>query len=129
MTAPFAIYIDKNRTVSEDIVLYQEDGGGLTLNVSDRVRFKVYRRDAATPILDIDTIGTLTGGSIITVTQTASAAMATLKICQVDIASIDPGAYSCEIDVVDSGDSDLIKSAGRGVLVVFGSGGGDIGTT
>ena len=127
MSDPFVIYLDKNRTVSHDIILYQEDGGGLTLNANDKVRLKVFRRDASTPVLDIDSIGALTGGSLITVTNTASAAMATVKFCQADLADILPGIWAAELSVVDSGDSNKIKIAGRGTVAIFGTGGGDIG--
>jgi hypothetical protein len=129
MSTGFEIYFDKNRTVSQDIVLYQADGGGLTLNSGDKVRFRVWRRDQTTPLIDVNNIAALDGGSIVTVTGLASAAMATVKICQADIASVDPGIYDAEIVVVDSGDSNLAKSAGRGICGIFSSGGGSIGAT
>jgi len=125
----FAVFFPKNRTSSQVITLFEADENGLTLNADDKVRFKVWRRDQAVPILDIDSIGALAGGSVITVDQTASAAQVTLKVCQADIASIVPGTYSASVEVVDSGDSNLIKVAEFGTAAFFPSGGGSIGPT
>ena len=125
----FEVFFYKNRTVSETITLYEPDGNGLTLNSGDKVRFKAWRRDQQTPILDIDNIGALSGGSLITVVQVASAAVVTLKVCQADIASVDVGPYDASIEVVDSGDSNLIKVAEHGICHLLPSGGGDIGIT
>ena len=125
----FELVCHRGRTNSLVLTLFEADDNGLTLNSDDKVRFKVWRRNNATPVLDIDSIGALSGGSIITVTQTASAAEATLKLCQADTASLDPGVYSAEISVVDSGDSNLLKCAEQGQFLLLPSGGGDIGAT
>ena len=125
----FEVFFYKNRTSSDVITLYQADDSGLTLNSGDKVRFKVYRRDQAIPALDIDSIEALSGGSLVTVNQIASAAQVTLKVCQADIASLPPGAYEAEISVVDSGDSNLVKVAEVGSVNILQSGGGDVGAT
>lgn len=125
----FEVFFHKNRTSSDVITLYEADDNGLTLNSGDKIRFKVYRRDQSTPVLDIDSVAALTGGSFITVDQIASAAQVTLKVCQSDISIIVPGAYDAELDVIDSGDSNLIKLAEQGVAHVLGTSGGDIGIT
>jgi hypothetical protein len=125
----FELFLPKNRTSYHSITLYEADDNGLTLAAEDEVRLKVYRRDQATPILDIDSIGALSNGSIITIDQTASAAMATLKVVQGDIADAVLGAYDAELSVVDSADSNRIKVAEQGTVHILGTGGGDIGAT
>ncbi len=123
----FELYFYKYRTETQVVTLEEADGNGLTLNAGDKVRFKVWRRDQSTPVLDMDSISALAGGSVVTVTQTASAAEATIKVCQVDVSTLDPGPYSASIEVVDSGDSNLIKMADEGVFQLLATGGGDLG--
>ncbi len=123
----FEVFFNRRRTESQVITLYQEGGTlGLTLNLADVVRFKMYRRDQATPILDVDSVAATSGGSVIVITQVASAAVVTLTMGQEDL-NIDPGTYESEVSVVDSGDGYKIKLAELGVVHVLGTGGGDIG--
>ncbi|HTI50343.1 MAG TPA: hypothetical protein VL475_05310 [Planctomycetaceae bacterium] len=125
----FELFFQKGRTSSEVVTLYEANGNGLTLYSGDKVRFKVYRRDAATPVLDIDSVGALSGGSLVTVDQIASAAQVTLKMCQGDTSGLTAGAYDAELTVVDSGDSNLIKTVETGLVHFLPSPGGDIGLT
>jgi hypothetical protein len=99
------------------------------LGASDKLRFKLFRRDQATPILDLLSGTATSSGSVLTITQTASAAEATLKVAQGDLASIVPGVYSAELSVVDHADSDLIKDADEGIVTILASGGGSVGLT
>lgn len=125
----FELFFHKNRTGYQSITLYEADDNGLTLAANDEVRLKVYRRDQATPLLDIDSIGALAGGSLISITQTASAATATLLVAQGDISAAALGSYSAELSVIDSADSNRIKVAEQGIVHILGTGGGDIGLT
>lgn len=125
----FEVFFYRNRTSEQVITLFEADGNGLTLNSGDKVRFKIFRRDQATPILDISSIAALTGGSVVTVTQVASAAQATLRVCQADLTDIAAGTYDAEISVVDSADSNLIKLAEVGSANILPTGGGGIGAS
>lgn len=125
----FELFFNRNRTSTQSITLYQADGGGLTLGGSDKLRFKLFRRDGATPILDLVSGTATSSGSQLTITQTASAAQATLKIAQGDLATVAPGVYSASLSVVDHADSDLIKDADEGIVTILASGGGSVGLT
>jgi hypothetical protein len=125
----FELFFNRNRTSTQSITLEEADGNGLTLGASDKLRFKLFRRDQATPILDLLSGTATSSGSVLTITQTASAAEATLKVAQGDLASIVPGVYSAELSVVDHADSDLIKDADEGIVTILASGGGSVGLT
>ncbi len=121
----FFVRFNKNRTSDDTVNLFETDGTpSITLAATDVVRFKVYRRDAATPLLDLDS-----NGSEITVDELGPSpgASVTLRVTQTDMASLDPGTYAGEISVVDDSDSDFIKHAETGVVFIAGTGGGDIG--
>jgi len=125
----FEVFVIRGRTSYDVITLYEADDNGLTLNSGDVVRFKAWRRNAATPDLDIDSAAALSGGSVVQVNQTASAAVVTLLVAQGDTEGLGVGAYDAEVSVVDSGDSNRIKVAEQGILHVLDSGGGDLGLT
>jgi len=121
----FFVRFNKNRTSDDVISLLEADGiTSATLAATDVVRFKVYLRDQATPLLELDSIG-----SEITVDELGPSpgASVTLRVTQTNTASLDPGIYMGEISVVDDSDSDFIKHAESGVVFLSGTGGGDIG--
>jgi len=123
------LFFNRNRTSTQSITLYEADGNGLTLGASDKLRFKMFRRDQATPVLDLLSGTATSSGSLLSITQAASAAEGALKIAQGDLASVLPGVYSYEISVVDHADSDLIKDADEGIVTIMASGGGSVGLT
>lgn len=126
----FQIAFVKGRTSDDTITLYESDGTtGIALAATDVVRFKVYRRDGSTPDLEISSIAATANGSVVTVTQTASAATATLRIAQGDTSSLIPGPYRAELLVVDDSETapaDAVRSAEQGVALFLSSGGGNI---
>lgn len=124
----FELFFRRKRSDTQVVTLYEADGNGLTLNADDEVRFKIYRRNQATPALDIDSVGALTGGSVITITQTASAAQVEILIAQGDTSDLE-GVYSAELSVVDSADGNKIKHCEDGQVTILPSAAGDIGLT
>ena len=124
----YELTFTQGRTSSQVVTLYEADADGMALNSGDVVRFKIGRRRGATPDLDMDSAAALSGGSSITVTQTASAAMATIKICGADCGSL-IGTFSAELSVVDTGDGNRIKSVEHGVVNFLPALGGDTGLT
>ena len=131
----FQVTFRKGRTSDDTVTLYESDGTtSITLAGSDVVRFKAYKRDAATPVLDIDSAADSANSSGITVDETGPdpVASVTLRVAQGDTSSLDPGVYRAEIDVVDDSETapaDAIKHAESGICVILGSGGGDVGTS
>lgn len=124
----FEVSVTRNRSKAFSVVLYETDGEtGIVLQASDVVRFKVYRRDGATPTLDLDSVGATASGSVITVDQLTSPATVTVTIAQGDTSSLEPGVWDAEVCVVDDSDSDWIKTAEHGTLLVQQAGAGDIG--
>ena len=122
-----AITARKNRTQDFTVTLFEADGEtAVVLAATDEVRFKAYKRDGDTPILDIDSIAALSGGSVLTI-DTLNPASVTLRIAQGDIDDVTLGTYRFDIGVVDDSDSDLLKHAESGILRILESGGGDIG--
>jgi hypothetical protein len=125
----FLLTVYKNRKREYTISLYETDGTtSITLAVTDVVRLKIYRRDAATPVLDLDSAAASANGSVITVDQLGPSPVAsvTATFDQADLLLLEPGVYSCEVDVVDDSDGDKILHANTGVIQVMPTGGGDI---
>lgn len=124
----FAITTYVGRTTDYSGTVYESDGTTAVVGTSGSVaRFKAWRRNAATPDLDLDSAGAASGGSILTFNALTGAY--TLKIAGSDTDGLRPGVYDAELSVVDHGDSDRIKVAERGVLYLLESGGGDTGLT
>ncbi len=124
----FSVTIYKNRTCDYTVPLDQVDGTDVVLGATDVVRFKVWRRDAATPDLDIDSVAALSGGSLVTIDNIATGAT-TVRFGQGDTSSMDPGVYNAEVSVVDDTETnplDAIKIAEHGIVHLLGSGGGEI---
>jgi len=121
----FFLRLNKNRTSDDTVSLFEVDGTtSVTLAASDVVRLKVYRRDQATPVLDLDSVG-----SEITVDELGPSptASVTVRVTQTDTENLDPGIYQGEISIVDDSDSDFIKHAESGIVFISGTGGGDVG--
>lgn len=124
----FEVSITRNRSIAFEVVLYEADGStGIVLQATDEVRFKMYRRDGATPDLDLDSAADSGNGSGITIDQLTSPATCTVTITQGDTSSLEPGAWDAEVSVVDDSDSDRIKTAEHGTVLVQQAGAGDIG--
>lgn len=120
--------INKGRTSYHTVPLYEADGStAINLASTDVVRYKIYRRAAATPLLDLDSAAASANGSSVTVDATSPASV-TVRINAAD-ATMDPGVYRGEVSVVDDSDSDTILAAETGVVYVGDSGGGDTGLT
>ncbi len=131
----FFVRFNKNRTSDDTVTLFETDGTtSITLAATDVVRFKIYRRDQATPLLDLDSDAASANGSSITVEELgpSTAAVVTIRIAQADALLLDPGVYRGEVSIVDDSETapaNAIKHAEDGVVTVLGTGGGDIGLT
>jgi hypothetical protein len=125
----FSLTANVGRTQDFAGTVYEDDGTTAVTGsaVGTVLRFKAYRRNGATPILDLDSIGAASGGSILTFDRTTGAY--TLKIAGGDTAGLPPLVYDAELSLVDTGDSDRIKSVEYGVLNLLEAPGGDIGLT
>lgn len=126
----FEVTLHKNRTSDKTVSIFEADGTtAVVLAADDVVRFKMYRRDQDTPVLDIDSAADSANGSGITLDQ-LDPAQVTLRVAQGDTANLDPGVYNAEISVVDNSEvtpTDAIKQAESGIVSLLSSGGGDIG--
>lgn len=124
----FNIRIYRNRTRDYTVTLYEADGTTeLSLAASDVVRMKI-GSDGATPLLDLDSIDATPAGS--KVTFTPSTGDCTVRLAQGDVNGLSPGAYDCEILVIDNSETapaDAAKHAEYGVLFVHPTMGGDLG--
>ncbi|MCH8145954.1 MAG: hypothetical protein IIA55_14675 [Gemmatimonadetes bacterium] len=131
----FSVRFNKNRTSDDVLSLFETDGTtSVTLAASDVVRFKIYRRDQATPVLDLDSAAPSSNDSKITVDELGPSptASVTIRVSQADALAIDPGVYSAEVSVVDDSETDpanAIKHFQNGYVFMAGTGGGDIGLT
>ena len=131
----FEVTFRKNRTSDDVVLLYESDGTtSIELAGTDVVRFKIYKRDEATPVLDLDSAAASDNSSSITVDETGTSptAQVTIRIAQADTVSLTPGVYRGEISVVDDSETapaDAIKHTESGVVYILGSGGGDVGKT
>ncbi len=129
----FLVRFNKNRTSDDVVSLFETDGTtSITLAATDVVRFKIYRRDQETPLLDLDSVAASGNDSSITVDETGPSptASVTLRIAQADALLLDPGIYRGEISVVDDSETapvDAVKHAEDGIVFVSATGGGDIG--
>lgn len=129
----FLVRFNKNRTSDDVVSLFETDGTtSITLAATDVVRFKIYRRDQATPLLDLDSKDASANNSSVTVDETGPTptAAVTLRIAQADALLLDPGVYRGEVSVVDDSETapvNAVKHVEDGVVFVSGTGGGDIG--
>ncbi len=129
----FFVRFNKNRTSDDTVNLLETDGTtSLTLAATDVVRFKVYRRDQAIPLLDLDSAAASANDSSITVDELGPSptASVTVRVAQADLLEMDPGIYRGEISIVDDSETapvNAIKLAKDGVVSVSGTGGGNIG--
>jgi hypothetical protein len=126
----FEIAFARNRTADKLVRIYEPDGvTPVVLAAEDRVRFKLYRRNAATPLVDVVSTDPTPNGSRLVV-DSLDPATVTLRLAQGDTAAIEPGIYDAEICVVDDSETapaDAIKQAEHGVVHVLGTAGGGIG--
>lgn len=129
----FAFTLHKGRTSDHTILLYESDGStSITLAADDEVRVKVWRRDQATPDLDIDSAANSSNGSGITIDElgTSPTAQVTLRISEGDTSSLSPGVYDAEVSVADASESNpanALKHVEMGVVYLLATGGGDSG--
>jgi hypothetical protein len=122
----FEFAVHRNRDHDFTGTIYEADETTeVVLAASDVLRLKVFRRDAATPVLDIDSVAALAGGSVLAFT--AATGDYTLKINKADTSGLVVGVYEAELSVVDDSDSDRIKVAEYGTIGILGAGAGDIG--
>jgi hypothetical protein len=94
-------------------------GAAVTLAAGDKVRAKLWREDATTPLLDLVSGTPTANGSSVTAANPTR-----LTVNQSD-ASWAPGIYSIEVAIVDAGDT-LIRHADSGVFVLHKSPGGEV---
>lgn len=100
--ARFITHHHKNRTTDYTITLLQADGTAFNIAASDRCLVKI-GRNSATPDLDLDSAAATDNGSSVTVTSGSN--VVTLRIAEGDTTSLEPGAYDCEISVVDASET------------------------
>lgn len=125
----FEITAYRNRTADYAGTVKDAAGAAVVLAADDVLRLKVYRRNGATPHLDIDSTVTANGSVISIVSAAAGTYVA--RIAQGDTVNLVPGIYDCELNVVDNSESapaDAIKHVESGVLYLLSTGGGDVGT-
>lgn len=133
----FELNIPRSRTTSLTGYIYEQDGTTPhVLAAGDKLRFKVYRGAAATPVLDILSGATLAGGttiSIDSVGDVSNPAQYTITFGQADIDAADVmyGPYDAELIVVDvsEGSSPELRNKHTefGVVNFLHSGGGNLG--
>jgi len=125
----FEIVVDAGRTIDFTVSLYEDDGStAVNFATGDVVRFKL-SRNHGTPILDVDSVAALSGGSLITATNGSNEV--TVRLGQDDTSDL-YGVYSGEVTLVDdseTGPTDAIKAFEKGVVAVRPSAGGDVGKT
>lgn len=141
------VEIDAGRTCDYKFKLYQPNGKPAAIVNTAVVRFKLCQSpDDATPLLDIDSIAPLAGGSVVTInsrgTQDVTPASVTVRFAQADTKRIvDPTTsgglgfecrddYFGELGVVDTAETNPLnafKRAGYGPVTLKPSPGGDIG--
>jgi len=132
--ADAAVTIAAGRSDYWLFTLYKPNGKAAALDAGAVVRFKLAETDAADPLLDIDSVAGLTGGSIVIIVTrgTDEVTPAQVKVCfaQSDTAGLDAGDYFGELGVVDTAESNpanAFKRAGYGTVTVKSSPGGDVG--
>lgn len=128
----FEISVPRNRTADKIVRIFEPDGvTPVVLVPADGVRFKMYRRDGAQPLIEVVSGLPTENGSRIIV-DSLDPATVTLRIAQGDTTLLDPGVYDAEICVVDDSETapaDAIKQAEHGVVHLLGTAGGDVGLT
>ena len=100
----------------------------VTLAVTDRLRFKMGRREAATPSLDLVEDTVTANGSRVDVTDATTKAYS-LRLAQGDLASLTTGVYDAELLLVDDSETapaDAIKVSDHGVLYLLPQMGGNV---
>lgn len=127
----FTIHIFKNATREFTINLFEDDGTTESnLQAEDEVRVKI-GRGTGTPSLDLSSFETESGGS--TITFTAGTNDVVLKVCQADIRDLEPGAYDCQVLVVDNSEhigtpsENTVKHCEVGCCFIHPSAGGEFG--
>jgi hypothetical protein len=128
------VVIEAARTCDYLFELYKADGTPQSLNVASVARFKLsLKANSSTPLLDIDSVGALTGGSIITVVSLGSGsvpAQVQVRFHQNDTKALTPREdYFGELGIVDASDGNVFKRAGFGLVALKPSPGGNVGLT
>ena len=129
----FSIQATIGRTVEYTFYLYESGGSvPVAIQADDVPRLKI-GRGTGSPLLDIDNIAALAGGSILVIDDLGddeNPAQVRLVLAQDDTADLAQGVYSCELTVVDV-DAAPIDNAllhvETGALNLYPSMGGDTG--
>jgi len=123
----FLILQNKNRTKDHQVTITDANAAAIVLQADDAVRFKI-GRGTGTPSFDLDSKNATANGS--TITFTAGKNVATVRIAQDDLTDLEPGAYDCEVAVVDNSETapaNAIKTAdAQGTFVLLRTQGGDV---
>jgi hypothetical protein len=128
------IEIEAGRTCDQRFYIYQPNKSPASIHASAVMRFKLSEKASdETPLLDIDSVEALEGGSIVTIvgrgTQDVTPAEIRVTFDQDDTDELDEGEYFGELGVVDSADGNRFKRCGYGTVLVRASPGGDVGLT
>lgn len=128
--------IEAGRSCYWEFKLWKPNGRAAAIALTAVVRFKLSQQAGDDPLLDIDSLGSLAGGSIIVVQSRGvdETTPAQVKVCfaQDDTADLEPGEYCGEIGVVDAAETNPLnafKRAGYGTVIVRAAPGGDVGLT
>jgi len=126
----FEISIERGRTKRHTISLYESDGEtSIVLAAEDDVMVKLYRRNGATPVLDIASGETALSSSIeIDELGDDPVASVTVTWDESDTEDLDPGVYTCEVIVVDASASYEMLPVETGIVYLLPSGGGLTGS-
>lgn len=116
----FEVFPEKNRKAEWTVTLTDADGNAVNYATGDVVRFKVGRRDG-TPALDLNSDDDT---SNFTVSNGSNEV--TIVLLQGDTSSLKPGPYEAEVALVDTSDSDRIKTAEQGVVHIVHTMGGAV---
>lgn len=109
----------RGRTCAYDITVTDAAGDAVVLGVGDKVRCKIWREDATTPVLDLVSGTPTSNGSNVTAANPTR-----LTLTQGD-ANFGVGIYSIEVAIVDAQDG-YIRHADSGVFVLHKSPGGGV---
>lgn len=122
----FELALTRNRTFDYSGTITDANGTAVTFAADDVLRFKLYRRDAATPALEVDNVATANGS----VTVLSTDGDYTLRIAQADTASLVTGPWEAELMVSDNSETspaDAAKHVEHGTVHILGAPAGDIG--
>lgn len=114
------IRAERRRKSVHDITIGEADGDDVTVANNDNVRIKIGRGGDVNPLLEIQSDNPTSAGSVCTAVNPTE-----LTLFGEDL-TFPAGIYDIEVAIVDTSDSDKIKSAEKGIFILRESMGGAI---